>query len=292
MLFRSERWAGTPIYLRTGKSLWKRSTEIVVQFKAEPGCIGEPNLLIFHIQPSQGVEVRIQAKRPGPGFELQRAGMRFDYADAFEAVRGTGYEVLLWTALNGDPTLFSRTDFVEDSWRIVQPILDAWSAVPPADFPNYAAGTWGPLAAHDLLARDGRRWHECVDPAVLTRSPLFAAAPRVLLNNLAVAFRPQAVTAGTTVLRAGDPDGDLYVVCRGELEVIDRTGTRLRMLGAGECFGELAVLHGRPRSATVRAVSPCDLLVLETRDFRRILADFPQAEASLREVAAGRQDSG
>ena len=288
----NQRWAGTPVYVRTGKSLWKRGTEIVVQFKASPGDFGEPNLLIFHIQPSQGVEIRIQAKRPGPGFELQRAGMRFDYADAFEAVRGTGYEVLLWSAFNGDPTLFSRTDFVEDSWRIIQPILDAWSATPPSDFPNYAAGTWGPLEAHALLAKDGRRWHECIDSGVLTRSPLFAAAPPVLLNNLALAFRPLAVAAGTTLMRAGDPDGDLYVVCRGELEAIGRSGERLSILGEGQCFGELAVLHGRPRSATVRAISACDLLVLESRDFRRILADFPQAEASLRDVAARRRFSG
>ncbi|MFM8578502.1 MAG: glucose-6-phosphate dehydrogenase [Planctomycetaceae bacterium] len=285
------RWAGTPIYLRTGKALWKRGTEIVVEFKAAPDRPSEPNLLIFHIQPFQGVEFRIQAKRPGPGFDLQRAGMRFDYADTFEAARGTGYEVLLWSALNRDPTLFSRTDFVEDSWRIVQPILDAWEATPPDDFPNYPTGTWGPLAAHALLARDGRRWHECIDRAVLVRSPLFANAPPVLLGTLALAFRPLAVPAGTTLVREGDTSGDLFVVCRGELEAGDRAGARLGMIRSGECFGEIAVLLGRPRSATVRALAPCDLLMLETRDFRRILADFPQAEASLREVAASRRIS-
>ncbi|MEI7781427.1 MAG: glucose-6-phosphate dehydrogenase, partial [Planctomycetota bacterium] len=92
----NDRWAGMPVYLRSGKALWKRGTEIVVQFKPQPGAGGEPNLLIFHIQPFQGVEIRMHAKRPGPAFELQRAGMRFDYAETFEATRGTGYEVLLY----------------------------------------------------------------------------------------------------------------------------------------------------------------------------------------------------
>ena len=165
----SDRFQGMPVYLRSGKSLWKRGTEIVVQFRPDTaattgvdpaGGAAEGNLLVFHIQPFQGVEIRMQAKRPGPLFTLQRAGMRFDYADAFDAARGTGYEVLLYSALNGDPTLFSRTDFVETAWEIVQPVLDAWAATPATDFPNYVAGTWGPRAASDLLARDGRHWHE------------------------------------------------------------------------------------------------------------------------------------
>jgi glucose-6-phosphate 1-dehydrogenase len=278
-----------PVYLRSGKALWKRGTEIVVQFKPQPGDGGETNLLIFHIQPFQGVEIRMQAKRPGPAFELQRAGMRFDYAETFEATRGTGYEVLLYSALNGDPTLFSRTDFVEDSWRIVQPVLDLWKDTRAADFPNYMAGTWGPLAAHALLARDGRRWHECITRDVLLRSEFFANAPAVLLNNLTLACQPRAVEAGATVVARGELSSDLYVVCRGELEAIGGSGERLGVVKAGECFGEMALLDNRPRNATVRAVSPCDLLVLAAADFRRIVEDFPQAEAEFRRIAAQRR---
>ncbi|MFM8633426.1 MAG: glucose-6-phosphate dehydrogenase [Planctomycetia bacterium] len=286
----NDRWAGMPVYLRSGKALWKRGTEIVVQFKPRPGDDGEPNLLIFHIQPFQGVEIRMHAKRPGPAFQLQRAGMRFDYAETFEASRGTGYEVLLYAALNGDPTLFSRTDFVEDSWRIVQPVLDHWQAVRADGFPDYPAGTWGPLAAHALLDRDGRRWHECITRDVLLRSEFFATAPAVLLNTLALACQPRAVEAGATVVERGDRSSDLYIVCRGELEAIDGSGERLGLVTTGGCFGEMALLDNRPRNATVRAVSPCDLLVLAAVDFRRIIEDFPQAEAEFRRVAAGRRE--
>ena len=281
----NDRWAGMPVYLRSGKSLWKRGTEIVVQFKGQAAS----NLLIFHIQPYQGVEIRMQAKRPGPAFQLQRAGMRFDYADTFEASRGTGYEVLLYSALNSDPTLFSRTDFVEASWRIMQPVLDAWSETPASDFPNYDSGTWGPRAANALLERDGRHWHECLSREVLSRSAFFADAPTVLLNTLLLAFRPLAVDAGATIVERGDTTCDLYMVCRGALEAVGAAGERLGTVKEGECFGEMALLLSQPRSATVRAVSHCDLLVLDAEDFRRIIADFPQAEADLRQIAASRR---
>jgi len=215
--------------------------------------------------------------------------MRFDYAETFEASRGTGYEVLLYGALNGDPTLFSRTDFVEASWRIMQPVLDAWAAAPAADFPNYESGSWGPRAATALLERDGRRWHECLSREVLARSEFFAASPAVLLNTLVLAFRPLAVEAGATIVSRGDATCDLYLVCRGELEAVGAAGERLGGMKAGECFGEMALLLGQSRSATVRAVTPCDLLVLDAEDFRRIVADFPQAEADLRRIAASRR---
>jgi len=285
----NDRWAGMPVYLRSGKSLWKRGTEIVVQFKPQPGGNPEPNLLFFHIQPFQGVEIRILAKRPGPAFLLQRAGMRFDYAETFEATRGTGYEVLLYSALNGDPTLFSRTDFVEDSWRIVQPVLDLWKQTPADNFPNYVAGSWGPLSAHALLARDGRRWHECINRDVLVRSEVFATAPAVLLNNLALAFQPLAVEAGTVIVERGERKSDLYVICRGEGEAIGASGKQLAVIKEGECFGEMAMLYDQPRSATIRSLSPCDLLVLNAADFRRIIEDFPEAEVEFRQIAERRR---
>ena len=285
------RWAGVPIYLRSGKSLWKRGTEIVVQFRpsAPDSQAIEPNLLIFHIQPFQAVEIRMQAKRPGPAFRLQPAGMRFDYAETFEAARGTGYEVLLYAALNNDPTLFSRTDFVETAWRIVQPMLDAWRITPADDYPNYAAGTWGPRAANSLLARDGRRWHESLTRDVLARSEFLAAAPAVMLNNLLLAFRPLAIDPGDTIVRAGDRGGEMYFVCRGELEALGSANERVGLIGEGEFFGEMAVLFDQPRSATVRSICHCDLLALDAADFRRIASDFPQMKAEFRRIAASRQ---
>lgn len=286
----NDRWRGMPVHLRSGKSLWKRGTEIVVQFKPGSGPLAAAgNLLVFHIQPHQGVEIRLLAKRPGPAFQLQAAGMRFDYADTFEASRGTGYEVLLWSALNGDPTLFSRTDFVEAGWRIMQPVLDTWKATPPTEFPNYPAGSWGPQAASALLARSGRRWHEFLPREVLAKNPLFATAPPVLLNTLVLALEPCAVPAGTAVVRAGDHDHRLFVICHGRLEVVAPDGTVLGTLGDGDCFGEMALLLDQPRSATVRALTPCDLLVLDGPDYGRILADFPAAEEEFRRLAAQRR---
>ncbi len=287
----NDRWKGMPVYIRSGKGLWKRGTEIVVQFKEAPGD-HEPNLLVFHIQPFQAIEIRLQAKRPGPEFALQSAGMQFDYAETFEAQRGTGYEVLLLTALRGDPTLFSRTDFVEGSWRIVQPVLDAWKRETAAGFPDYDRGSWGPKAAAELLARDGRRWHEMLDRDVLSRSRFFASAPAVLLSNLVLAFEPRSVAAGEVVVEEGERSSDVYFVCRGSLEAVADDGTRLGTIGEGEFFGEIAALTGSPRTATVRATTGCDLLFLASASFRRILHDFPEAEAEFRRIAAERGRAG
>ena len=131
------------------------------------------NRLIFHIQPDQAIETNFQAKTPGPLMKLQPVNMRFSYGESFKAARGTGYEVMIYSCMTGDATLFSRTDLVESAWRIAQPILDAWAAHPPEDFPNYAAGSWGPRSAYDLIGRDGRRWYEVIDRETLERVPLF-----------------------------------------------------------------------------------------------------------------------
>jgi CRP-like cAMP-binding protein len=113
----------------------------------------------------------------------------------------------------------------------------------------------------------------------------------VLLNTLMLAFRPLAVDSGATVVERGEQNYDLFIVCRGELEAIGAGGERLGVVSAGDCFGEMALLLNQPRSATVRAVVPCDLLVLEGDDFRRIIADFPEAEAKLRQIANGRSEA-
>src|SRR5919201_2979452 len=116
---------------------------------------------------------------------LQKVNMRFDYREAFEAARATGYEVLLYHCMLGDAMLFSRTDLVESAWRIAQPILDAWAATPPTDFPNYPAGSWGPKDAFELIERDGRKWLEAGNRGVGETGPLFQTCDAIFQHNLA-----------------------------------------------------------------------------------------------------------
>ena len=283
------RWEGVPIYLRSGKSLWKRGTEILVQFKKAPEVLFreeqgirhlEHNQLIFHIQPDQGIELRFQAKHPGPLLSLQKVDMRFDYQEAFEASRSTGYEVLLYHCMRGDATLFTRNDLVEAAWRIAQPILDTWAENPPTDFPNYEAGTWGPKPAFHLIERDGRKWLEVINRAVLEKVPLFAGTSPVFLHGLALVLKPALFAAGDLIVRQGEPGAEMYFVARGEVEVID--GERvLSTLGEGNFFGEKSLLLAAPRSATVRARTQCDLYVLEKSDFIKVLKDHPKFARSI-----------
>jgi glucose-6-phosphate 1-dehydrogenase len=163
------RWAGVPIYLRTGKRMPSRATEIAIQFRKAPFMLFRktdvnrlpPSRLILRLQPDEGISLSFGAKVPGPIVKLDDVNMDFKYKEHFGATPSTGYERLLYDCMLGDPTLFQRADMTEQSWKIVAPIMDVWRALPPRDFPNYAAGTWGPKAADELLARDGRRWLRC-----------------------------------------------------------------------------------------------------------------------------------
>jgi len=160
------RWAGVPFYVRTGKRLPLRRTEVVIQFRRPPlqlfrnsGLASiEPNRLHIHIQPEEAISLEVKAKVPGAAIRLRDVPLAFTY-DSFGAeCAATGYERLLYDALVGDSTLFHRADMVDAAWRIATPVLDVWSSLKPRDFPNYPAGSWGPAAADDLLRRDGRRW--------------------------------------------------------------------------------------------------------------------------------------
>jgi len=166
LLIDNWRWADVPFYLRTGKRLAARSTQVMIQFRRAPFVLFRdtpvenlmPNQLVLHIQPEEGISLRFAAKVPGPVMRLGPVDMNFAYADYFGQQPNTGYERLLHDCMIGDPTLFQRADMVEAGWCVVSPILDVWKALPPRNFPNYAAGTWGPKEADDLLERDGRRW--------------------------------------------------------------------------------------------------------------------------------------
>ena len=181
------RWHGVPFYLRTGKRMPRRVSEISVQFRPVPHRAfpsgsdeaWQPNRLVIRLQPDEGIVLRFQAKRPGPSMFLHPVAMRFDYDEAFDTPP-EAYETLLLDAIRGDATLFMRSDQVETAWQVVQPVLDAWEASPPAEFPNYASGTWGPAAADRLLASDGRAWFEPLppDPEPTGMAPEAAAEAR------------------------------------------------------------------------------------------------------------------
>jgi glucose-6-phosphate 1-dehydrogenase len=164
------RWAGVPFYVRSGKRLPRRVTDIAIRFKSapvalfhdaerEPGStsLPHPNLLILRIQPEEGISLRFLSKFPSRGMQLRPVSMDFNYGSSFGARTPSAYETLLLDALAGDATLYTRQDMVEASWRAVQPILDHWATRPFA-FPNYDAGTWGPAEADEMLARRGHRW--------------------------------------------------------------------------------------------------------------------------------------
>ncbi|HLJ18955.1 MAG TPA: glucose-6-phosphate dehydrogenase, partial [Stellaceae bacterium] len=160
------RWAGVPFYLRTGKRMSKYWTEIAIRFRRAPLSIFKGtdvaemgwNWLVLQIQPEEGISLQFQVKRPGPIVTLAPVKTSFSYKDWFPPQPNVGYETLIYDCMIGDTTLFQRADMVEGGWRIVQPALDDWARQAPTDFPNYEAGTAGPKAADDLLARDGRAW--------------------------------------------------------------------------------------------------------------------------------------
>ena len=166
LMIDSWRWAGVPFYLRTGKRMRRRSTEIAVQFKTAPYMLfretpvecTNPNVLALRIQPDEGISLSFDAKVPGPLERLATVTMNFSYAEYFNEEPSTGYETLLFDAMTGDQTLFHRMDIVEAGWQVVDPILRAWQGDISTALPVYPPNSYGPVDADRLLERDGRRW--------------------------------------------------------------------------------------------------------------------------------------
>jgi glucose-6-phosphate 1-dehydrogenase len=159
------RWAGVPIYLRTGKRLPKRTSEVALQFKPAPqqlfgqsGMPIEPNVLVLQIQPNEGISLKFGAKVPGPTMNIRPVTMDFRFGQSFGVAAADAYERLILDAMLGDGTLFTRRDEVEQAWAIITSITDGWKLHMPPHFPNYEAGTWGPKEADEFIERDGRRW--------------------------------------------------------------------------------------------------------------------------------------
>jgi glucose-6-phosphate 1-dehydrogenase len=160
------RWAGVPFYVRTGKRLAERHTEVTIQFKKTPLQIFQnttghklrTNQLVIQIQPEEGMMLTFGAKIPGSTVRVGSVNMSCEYSKYFRSEPKTGYEILLYDCMIGDQTLFQRADMVEAGWSVVDPVLDVWRAVSPRKFPNYAPGTWGPKESDGLLEHDGRKW--------------------------------------------------------------------------------------------------------------------------------------
>ncbi len=159
------RWSGVPFYLRVGKRMPRRATEIAIRFREVPHRLfrdesidPEANLLAIRIQPDEGILLRFGAKVPGLRFDVRAVNMDFTYGSSFAVDAPEAYETLILDALLGDASLFTRADEVEEAWRVVSPIIDAWAEGKPPVFPNYAAGTWGPPAADELIEAEGRQW--------------------------------------------------------------------------------------------------------------------------------------
>ncbi len=165
------RWAGVPFYLRAGKRLAKRVTEITIMFKQPPLSIFKDeqgkdaeeirnNIISMRIQPDEGITLRFGAKLPGPSMSISPVNMNFSYAETFGASSANGYERLLLDAMLGDATLFAHRDGVEATWALMTPLLEYWAKNPIRDLPNYAAGTWGPPTSDAMLKADGRKWRK------------------------------------------------------------------------------------------------------------------------------------
>ena len=162
----SWRWAGVPFFLRTGKRLPKRTTEIAIQFRRPPLEIFRrvsqspvaSNLLVVNVQPDEGITIRFEAKLPGTRMQLSPVMMNFRYGSTFGGEVPEAYQTLLLDAMLGDPTLFARHDFVESSWALITPVHESWTADAASEIPAYEAGEWGPAEADALIGRDGRRW--------------------------------------------------------------------------------------------------------------------------------------
>ncbi len=160
------RWQDIPFYLRTGKRLAQKISQAIIQFRpvphqSFPASANQdwlPNLMEIDIQPDEGIALHFQAKQPGVDLRLSSQEMRFRYSEAFQKSPPEAYETLLLDVIRGDATLFMRADQVENAWTAIEPVLEVWGSVAPADFPNYPGGSWGPPSAETLIAQDGRRW--------------------------------------------------------------------------------------------------------------------------------------
>ena len=293
------RWEGVPIYLRSGKSLWKRGTEIVVQFKKAPGghlprharrrSASNPNRLIFHIQPDQGIELRFHAKTPGPA----HAPAKGEHALRLQrGVRGVARHRLRGAALQlhdrrRDAVLAHRPGRDGLADRPADPgCLGRHAAGRLPQLPGRLVGTEGGLRPDRARRPELGRGHQPRRPgesaAVPGWRPGLPAQPGH--DAQAGGLRRRATTSSARAR----PASEMYFICRGQVEVLDGAGKVLNTLDAGDFFGEMSLLLSKPRTASIRAATSCDLFYLDQSDFHRVLKDHPQFAKTLRETAQSR----
>ncbi|MDQ6970446.1 MAG: glucose-6-phosphate dehydrogenase [Mariprofundus sp.] len=291
------RWHGVPVYLRSGKAIRNKSTEIIVQFRQAPQFTfkGTPaagqleaNQLIFSIQPKEGIELRFLAKRPGPSMQMRKVNMHFEYDEAFISHPGTGYETMLHDCMHGDASLFSRSDLVETAWSIVKPIQDVWAKEKATDFPNYPFGSWGPKAAFDLLKSNHRDWQPCLPQKALELVPMFEGCGETMMNAFAMMLKPVVYEAGDDIITCGCDGNEFFILETGEVDVIKPDGKVVATLGNGQVFGELCLLMSETRSATVRAKTYCATFTMNKSDFCKVLMDRPQFAGRIIQMAQER----
>ncbi|MDX8380528.1 MAG: glucose-6-phosphate dehydrogenase [Ghiorsea sp.] len=291
------RWDGVPIFIRSGKGLSTKSTEIVVQFRQAPSFTfrGTPaasqleaNQLIFHIHPKEGIELRFLAKRPGPSMQMRKVDMDFEYDESFVAQPGTGYETMLNDCMRGDPSLFSRTDLVETSWKIVQPIMDVWANEKAEHFPNYPFGSWGPKAAFELLASSKRRWLARSHVESLQRVPIFEDSGKTMMKAFGMMLKPVVFNVGDQIVEYGSEGQELYIIEKGSVDIVDKHGKHVETLSEGQVFGELSLLVTKKRHANVFAKEYCDLYTMNKSDFCKVLMDRPVFAERIMQVARER----
>jgi len=254
----------------------RKSTEIVVQFKQAPDFTfrGTPaaeqleaNQLIFRIQPKEGIELHFLAKRPGPSMTLRNVNMRFEYDEAFVAQPGTGYETMLYDCMRGDASLFSRSDLVETSWKIVQPILDVWGKEKDETLPNYPFGSWGPKSSFELLNSSQRRWPTRSSKLALRSIPMFEGSDEAMLSAFSSMLKSIVFNAGDQIVNAQSEAHELFIIRIGTVEIRNSKNKVLKTLQQGDIFGELSLLSDEQLSTNTYAKTYCALYTMSKHDF-------------------------
>jgi len=220
--------------------------------------------------------------------QMRKVDMNFEYDESFVAQPGTGYETMLHDCMRGDPSLFSRTDLVETSWKIVQPIMDVWANEKADDFPNYPFCSWGPKAAFELLTPSHRRWLARSNKESLQRVPIFDGCGKTMLKAFAMMLKPVVFNAGDQIIEYGSEASELYIIEKGSVEIMDKAGKHVETLSQGQVFGELSLLVTKKRHANVYAKEYCGLYTLNKRDFCKVLMDRPAFAESIMKVARER----
>jgi len=222
---------------------------------------------------------------------LRNVNMRFEYEDAFTNQPGLGYETMLFDCMRGDASLFSRSDLVETSWKIVQPILDVWGKEKDETLPNYPFGSWGPKASFDLLSpRCKRRWPTRSSKQALRSIPMFEGSDETMLSAFSSMLKSVAFDAGDQIVDVQSEAHELFVIRIGTVEIRNKKGKVLKTLEKGDIFGELSLLSAQHLPTNTYAKTYCALYTMSKHDFCRVMMDNPIFADHIKRIAKERYD--